>query len=81
MKKPTTRRWLFDHTLGAIAGAVAGAVIAVNIIIFSGISQRYETTIPQVFDESPTVGVIVLAMLIGGPVVGVYLASKFRSGR
>lgn len=81
METPTTRRWLVDCILGAIAGAVAGAIIAVNVVIFSGMSRGYETTIPEVFDESPAVGVIVLAMLIGGPVVGVYLVRKLRGGR
>lgn len=79
METPSTRRWLIDHILGAIAGAVAGAIIAVNIVIFSGMSRGYETTLPQVFDENPAVGMIVLAILVGGPVVGVYLARKLRS--
>jgi len=78
---PHTRHWLVDCILGAFAGAVVGAVAAVNVVIFSGMSRGYETTIPQVFDESPVVGVIVLAVLVGGPVVGVYIARKRQGGR
>ncbi len=55
---------------GALVGAVAGAVVAVNIVIFSGIERGYETPLPQIFEENAVVGVITVLVLLAGPLIG-----------
>lgn len=67
--------------VGFVVGALTGAIVAVNVVIFSGMDQGYETSLPDVFRQSPVVGVVVVAVLVAGPVVGVVLARRSGSGR
>lgn len=78
---PTTRTWLVDLVVGGVVGGITGAIVAVNIVIFSGTEDGYEASIAQVFRENPVVGVITVAVLVAGPVVGVILARRMRRAR
>jgi hypothetical protein len=73
------RGWLFDLAAGGILGLVAGLVVAVNLVIFLGPEQGYESSIRDVFEHSTILGVVVLAVLVVGPVVGVLLARRRRA--
>lgn len=73
--------WLVDLVVGGIVGGVVGAVAAVNLVIFSGIERGYEANLVEVFQQSPVVGVIVVALLLGGPVLGVLFARTVRHKR
>ena len=79
--KPTTREWLVDLVAGGIVGGIAGAIVAVNIVIFSGQEDGYQASISQVFRDNPAVGIITVAFLAAGPVVGVFLARRMRRSR
>lgn len=62
--------------LGALFGFVVGAIVAVNVVIFTGMDEGYESTIPEIFGENAAVGVITVLILAAGPVLGVLVARK-----
>ena len=64
---------------GAIIGTAVGAVIAVNLVIFSGIDSGYESSITDVFAYNDFVGIIVVAVLAAGPIVGGLLAWRWTA--
>lgn len=74
----STNRWA-NWVLGGLAGGVVAVIAALNVIIFSGMSQGYETPLPQVFRENLFVGLVVVALLVAGPVVGAWLMGRRRS--
>ncbi|NHZ70849.1 MAG: hypothetical protein GWP18_04340 [Proteobacteria bacterium] len=69
---------LLAGAAGALGGLAVGAVIAVNIVIFSGIEPGYEATIPEVFSQNVAVGIVTVAVLAAGPIVGVAVALRLR---
>jgi hypothetical protein len=75
------KSWLLDIVVGGISGGLVGAVAAVNLVIYSGMERGYETTIPEVFRESVLIGSLVVAILVAGPVVGVWIARRLRRQR
>jgi hypothetical protein len=78
---PAKSGWFVDIVAGGIFGGIAGAIVAVNFVIYSGIERGYEATIPEVFRESVVAGVITVAVLLAGPVVGVWIARRLRRRR
>lgn len=76
-----TRGWLIDGVVGGVAGGVVGAVAAVNIVIFTGIDGGYEASLPEVFRQSPAVGVVTVLVLLAGPVFGVLGMRRLRRKR
>ena len=77
--EPATRAWVVDVLFGVLLGGIAAAIVAVNVVIYSGIEGGYEATIPEVFRQNAAVGIVVLAILAAGPVAGVVLARRRRS--
>lgn len=75
------KSWLLDVVVGGISGGLVGAVVAVNLVIYSGMERGYETTIPEVFRESAWIGSLVVAILVASPVVGVWIARRLRRQR
>jgi len=75
------RGWVVDVLVGGILGGVAGAIAAVNIVIFAGIERGYEATIAEVFRESAPLGVLTVAVLVAGPILGVVIARAIRRQR
>ncbi|MGD2059309.1 MAG: hypothetical protein PVF87_00450 [Acidimicrobiia bacterium] len=71
------RAWTV-YVLGALAGAALGVIVALNVMIFSGVERGYEAGLGEVFAHSPLAGVLVVASLIAGPVVGVIWARWTR---
>lgn len=70
-----------DLVFGAVIGGMTGVVVAVNVVIFSGIDSGYESTIPEMFRFSPLLGIVVVAILAAGPIVGVIVARRTRRRR
>jgi hypothetical protein len=66
------------YVAGGLIGGVVGAIVAVNFVIFSGLERGYETTIPEIFRENAIVGVMTVAILAAGPVLGVLMAHRMR---
>lgn len=75
------KAWLVDLVRGALSGGLVGAVIAVNVVIFGGIEQGYEASVPEVFRENALIGTLVVAIVAAGPVVGVWIARRLRRQR
>ena len=72
----THGRSILRISIGALVGLVLGAIVSLNVVIFSGIDDGYEASIPDVFDENAFVGVIAIVVLIAGPVIGVIIALR-----
>lgn len=75
----TSRAWLADIVIGALAGGVVGAIVAVNFVIYIGIEGGYEASIPDVFRQNTLAGIVTVTILLIGPVVGVIAARRRRS--
>jgi hypothetical protein len=74
--RPKTR--LIDAVVGAILGLAVGAIIAVNVVITAGVDRGYQASFAEIFDESTFLGVVTVAILAAGPVVGVIVARRIR---
>lgn len=72
----TRRRLAIRVVSGALVGLVVGAIASVNVVIFGGIEDGYEASIPEVFDESTLVGLIAVVVLVAGPVIGAIIALR-----
>jgi hypothetical protein len=70
-----------DAIAGGLIGGAIGWVVAVNLIIYSGVERGYEAGIGDVFNHSVILGVVVVALWVAGPVVGVALARRRRHRR
>jgi hypothetical protein len=79
--RPHTRGWIVDACVGGLIGGVLGAIVAVNVVIFSGIERGYESGITEIFEYSTLLGVLVSAILVTGPILGVILARRARAIR
>lgn len=72
------RHLLFDVLVGGLIGTVVGAIVSVNIVIYSGVERGYQATPSEVFAYSPLVGILAVLALLAGPVVGVLAARRRR---
>ena len=81
MMESGARAWLADALLGGVIGGIIGAIVAVNFVIYFGIEGGYEASIPEVFRKSILAGIITVAILLAGPVVGVVIARRLRMRR
>lgn len=66
---------------GAAAGGIVGLIVAVNLVIYFGPDQGYESTIREVFDHSIVLGLITVAVLVAGPVAGIVIVRRSRRQR
>lgn len=81
MATTSWRDWLVDTVVGGAVGAVVGGVVAVNLVIFSGLDRGYESGLRDIFDRSILLGLVVMAVLVAGPVLGLLVARKQRAKR
>lgn len=72
------RSWLVDLVAGGVVGGIVGAIVAWNVAIYLGIPGGYEAGIGEVFAHNPVAGVLWLAALVSGPVLGVVVARNQR---
>jgi len=77
----TQRGWLVDILAGGAIGGAVGAIVAVNFVIFSGIEDGYEASIPAVFRQNVLIGLVTVAVLLAGPLLGVVMARRQRKKR
>lgn len=70
---------LSDLLVGGIAGGIVGAVVSVNLVIFSGVDDGYQASPGAVLGHNPAVGLLALVVMIGAPVMGVILARRRRT--
>jgi hypothetical protein len=77
----TSRAWLADILIGGLAGGVVGAIAAINFVIYVGIEDGYEASIPEVFRQNTLAGIVTVAILLMGPVAGVSAARRRRRSR
>jgi len=73
---PRTQVWI-----DIFVGGVVGAIAAVNVVICSGIDDGYEATLGEVFDQSPAVRVVAVALALLGPLAGIVVARCHRNRR
>lgn len=73
--KQNTRRWM-GAGVGGVVGLVAGAIGSVNVVIFGGAPDGYQTGVTALFDYSPVLGALAAALLVAGPVIGVLLGLR-----
>lgn len=71
-------RWA-RGAIGAVLGFVVGAVVAVNVQIFSGVTDGYEASLAEVWDHSPFVTLVIVGLWVAGPVVGAWFAVRRTS--
>ncbi len=58
-----------------------GGIVAVNLVIFSGIDAGYEAGLGDVIEYNRFLGVVVIGVLATGPVLGVVVARRMRRTR
>lgn len=63
---------------GGIVGALIGAVAAANVAIYFGPDEGYESSLGDLYDHSPVLAVVVVAVLVAGPINGVVVAGRVR---
>ena len=74
----STKTRLIDTVVGAILGLAVGAIAAVNVVITAGVNRGYQASFSEIFEESIFLGVVTVAILAAGPVVGVIAARRIR---
>ena len=79
--RSATRGWLTDTLIGVLVGGAVGAIVAVNFVIYAGIEGGYEASIADVFRQNIVAGIVTIAILGGGPVIGVATARRMRMRR
>ena len=78
----TPRRWftwIVDVVIGGLVGLMLGGLVAVNLVIYSGVERGYEANLGEVFDKSVILGTIVVVVFAAGPVAGVVVARARRA--
>ncbi|HEU4895743.1 MAG TPA: hypothetical protein VFT85_07885 [Acidimicrobiia bacterium] len=73
--------WGIDLAVGGLCGLIAGAIVAVNLIIFMGVEGGYEAGVGDVFSHSILLGILVISVLVAGPLCAVAYARLLRRRR
>lgn len=76
--RSSIRKRVTDIVVGAILGFAVGAIIAVNVVITAGVDRGYEASIPEIFEENTLLGVVTVAILAAGPIIGVIITRRLR---
>ena len=76
--KSTAVKRIANGAIGAILGFAVGAIIAVNVVITAGVDQGYQASLPEIFDESLILGIVIVSILAAGPVLGVIIANRLQ---
>lgn len=79
--RPAWRGWLIDIVAGSLVGGLVGLVAAWNLAIFTGVEGGYEASVSDAFEHSLVSGILVTGALLGGPLVGVWVARRQRRKR
>lgn len=76
MEQADSRRRWWLVPIGALVGLVLGAILSVNVVIFGGAPDGYQTSIPDLFAYSPILGTVALGLLVAFPVAGAILGFR-----
>ncbi|HEX6286015.1 MAG TPA: hypothetical protein VFZ80_00890 [Acidimicrobiia bacterium] len=75
------RNRILAMVAGGVVGGIVGALVAVNLMIYFGTEAGYEASLPEIFEKSAVLGVIVVAVLVAGPIVGGWAVTRMRAHR
>lgn len=75
------RQWLVDILAGGVIGGVCGAIVGWNVSIFLGVPAGYEAGLGEVLSHSLLGGILWLAAVISGPLVGIAIVRWQRQKR
>ena len=75
------RGWLVDVLAGGVIGGLVGLIAAWNLAIILGVEGGYEASVVDAFEHSLLAGILISVALLGGPVVGVWVARRQRRMR
>jgi len=64
--------------LATLGGLVVAVIVILNLHIFVGLKDGYAASPADVFEWSVLLGVVDIALLVAGPVLGIVAASMFR---
>jgi len=64
--------------LAALGGFVVAVIVILNLHIFVGLKDGYAASPADVFEWSVLLGVVDIALLVAGPVLGIVAASRLR---
>lgn len=73
--------WVLDIVVGGGVGVLVAAVVTLNLMIYLGPESGYQTSLVELFAHSLPAGLLVTAVLVTGPVLGVLLARRWRRNR
>ena len=59
--------------IGGVVGLVAAVIVSTNFAITVGVPGGYEASIAEVLQYNAVAGIVDALILIGGPVVGVWI--------
>jgi hypothetical protein len=65
--------------LAALGGFVVAVIVILNLHILVGLEDGYAASPTDVIEWSVPLGVVDIALLVAGPVLGIVAASRFRS--
>jgi len=65
--------------LAGLGGFVVAVIVILNLHILVGLEDGYAASPADVFAWSVLLGVVDIALLVAGPVLGIVAASRFRS--
>jgi hypothetical protein len=65
--------------LAALGGFVVAVMVILNLHIVVGLEDGYAASPAEVIECSVLLGVLDIALLVAGPVLGIVAASRFRS--
>lgn len=77
----SAKGWVIDVLVGGLGGGLVGAITAVNIVVFSGIEDGYESSFGDIMDYSRFLALIVVAVLLAAPISAVFMLRKLRRSR
>jgi uncharacterized membrane protein len=77
MKSAALKR-MANGAIGAVLGFAVGAIIAVNVVITAGVDQGYQASLAEIFEENVFLGIVTVAILAAGPVLGVIIAHRLQ---
>lgn len=64
--------------IAAVAGLVSAVIVVLNLHIAAGLEQGYAASPREVWDRSPLLGLTDVALLVGGPLLALFLVAKVR---
>ena len=70
--------WAVDLVVGILVGILVGGIVAVNTVIYSGVSDGYQASPTQVFDERPFAGGLAIVALLAAPALMVWTLRRRR---